>query len=59
MLVGLKGQSLTIPISGTLRQPRMDQSAVSGLSRQLLQGAAQQAIGGELNKALDKFFKPR
>lgn len=59
MLVGLKGQSLTIPISGTLRQPRMDQSAVSGLSRQLLQGAAQQAIGGELNKALDKLFKPR
>ena len=59
MLVGLKGQSLAIPISGTLRQPRMDQSAVAGLSQQLLQGAAQQAIGGELNKALDKFFKPR
>jgi hypothetical protein len=59
LLVGLKGQSLTIPISGTLRQPRMDQSAVAGLSQQLLQGAAQQAIGGELNKALDKFFKPR
>jgi hypothetical protein len=59
MLVGLKGQSLAIPISGTLRQPRMDQSAVAGLSQQLLQGAAQQAIGGELNKALDKWFKPR
>ena len=54
-----KGQSLTIPISGTLRQPQMDQSAIAGLSQQLLQGAAQQAIGGELNKALDKFFKPR
>jgi translocation and assembly module TamB len=59
LLVGLKGQSLTIPISGTLRQPRMDQSAVANLSQQLLQGAAQEAIGGELNKALDKFFKPR
>ncbi|MEX2092446.1 MAG: hypothetical protein WD971_07200, partial [Pirellulales bacterium] len=59
LLVGLKGQSLTIPISGTLRQPKMDQSAVAGLSQQLLQGAAQQAIGGELNKALDKFLKPR
>jgi len=59
MLVGLKGQSLAIPISGTLRQPRMDQSAVAGLSKQLLQGAAQQAIGGELNKAFDKLFKPR
>lgn len=59
LLVGLKGQSLKIPISGTLSQPRMDQSAVAGLSQQLLQGAAQQAIGGELNKALDKFFKTR
>ncbi len=59
LLVGLKGQSLAIPISGTLRQPKMDQSAIAGLSRQLMQGAAQQAIGGELNKALDKFLKPR
>jgi hypothetical protein len=59
LLVGLKGQSLTSPISGTLRQPKMDQSAVASLSQQLLQGAAQQAIGGELNKALDKFLKPR
>jgi hypothetical protein len=59
LLVGLRGQSLSIPISGTLRNPRMDKSAVSGLSQQLLQGAAQQAIGGELNKALDKFLKPR
>lgn len=58
-LVGLRGQSLAIPISGTLRNPKMDQSAVAGLSQQLLQGAAQQAIGGELNKALDKFLKPR
>ena len=30
LLVGLKGQSLAIPISGTLRQPKMDQSAVRG-----------------------------
>ncbi|MGD9634781.1 MAG: hypothetical protein AB7U97_15995, partial [Pirellulales bacterium] len=59
LLVGLRGQSLSIPISGTLRNPRMDQSAVAGLSQQLLQGAAQQAIGGEINKALDKFLKPR
>jgi len=58
-LVGLRGQSLSIPISGTLRNPKMDQSAIAGLSQQLLQGAAQQAIGGELNKALDKLLKPR
>lgn len=59
LLAGLKGQSLTIPVGGTLTRPRMDQSAVAGLSQQLLQGAAQQAVGNELNRALDKLFKPR
>jgi hypothetical protein len=59
LLAGLKGQTLQVPISGTLTRPQMDQRALAGLSQQLLQGAAQQAIGGELNKALDKLFKSR
>jgi translocation and assembly module TamB len=59
LLAGFKGQSLSIPIGGTLNRPQMDQRAVASLSRQLLQGAAQQAVGGELNKALDKFFKAK
>jgi hypothetical protein len=59
LLAGLKGQMLQIPITGTLTRPQMDQRAIAGLSQQLLQGAAQQAIGGELNKALDKLFKSR
>ena len=59
LLAGFKGQSLQVPITGTLTRPQMDQRAIASLSQQLLQGAAQQAIGGELNKALDKLFKPR
>jgi hypothetical protein len=59
LLAGLKGQALQIPMTGTLTRPQMDQRAVASLSQQLLQGAAQQAIGGELNKALDKLFKSR
>jgi hypothetical protein len=59
LLSGLRGQALQIPISGTLTRPQMDKRAISSLTQQLLQGAAQQAIGGELNKALDKLFKPR
>jgi translocation and assembly module TamB len=59
LLAGFKGQSLQIPVSGTLSHPQLDQRAIASLSQQLLQGAAQQAIGGELNKALDKIFKPR
>jgi hypothetical protein len=59
LLAGLKGQSLSVPVSGTLRRPQMDQRAVANLSSQLIQNAAGQAVGNELNKALDKFLKPR
>jgi hypothetical protein len=59
LLAGFKGQVLQVPISGTLSRPQMDARAIASLSQQLLQGAAQQAIGGELNKALDKLFKSR
>ena len=59
LLAGFKGQQLAIPISGTLSRPQMDQRAVASLSKQLIQGAAQQAVGGEIDKALGKFFKPK
>jgi hypothetical protein len=59
LLAGFKGQTLQVPIAGTLTQPRMDERAIASLGQKLLQGAAQQAIGGELNKALDKLFKSR
>jgi hypothetical protein len=59
LLAGLKGQSLQVPVSGTLTRPQLDQRAVASLSGQLIQNAAGQAIGGELNKALDKLFKSR
>jgi translocation and assembly module TamB len=59
LLAGLKGQQLAIPIGGTLARPQMDQRAVASLSKQLIQGAAQQAVGGELDKALGKFFKQK
>jgi hypothetical protein len=59
LLAGFKGQTLEVPISGTLTRPQMDSRAIASLGQQLLQGAAQQAIGGELNKALDKLFKSR
>jgi hypothetical protein len=55
-LQGLAGQSLRIPIQGTFQQPRIDERAVADLSRQLLQGAASQAIGNELNRQLEKLF---
>ncbi len=59
LLAGLKGQSLQVPVSGTLTRPKLDERAIANLSGQLIQNAAGQAIGGELNKALDKLFKSR
>jgi translocation and assembly module TamB len=59
LLAGLKGQSVQIPVSGTLTKPQMDQHAIASLTGQLLQKGAGQAVGNELNKALDKFLKPR
>jgi translocation and assembly module TamB len=59
LLSGLKGQSLQVPVSGTLTRPKMDQRAITSLSGQLIQNAAGQAVGNELNKALDKWLKPK
>ena len=59
LLAGLKGQSLSVPVTGTLKRPQMDQRAVANLSGQLIQNAAGKAVGNELDKALDKILKPR
>ena len=56
-LRGLAGQSLKIPVYGTFQKPKINERAVADLSRQLLQGAASQAIGDELNKQFNKLFQ--
>ncbi|MGI9427402.1 MAG: hypothetical protein ACR2NM_02010, partial [Bythopirellula sp.] len=55
-LRSLAGQSLRVPIYGTFEKPRIDERAIADLSGQLLQGAATQAIGDELNRQFDKLF---
>lgn len=45
-LDGLKGQSLQIPISGTVAQPKLDTQSIQRLSAQLVQQAAGTAING-------------
>ena len=59
VLRSLAGQSLRIPVGGTFQRPQIDQRAVADFSRQILAGAASQAIGGEINRQLDKLFRPR
>ena len=56
-LRGFAGQSLKLPIYGTFQKPRIDERAVADLTKQLLQGAATQAIGDELNRQFEKLFR--
>jgi hypothetical protein len=60
-LRGLKGQTLKIPIRGTLQKPRLDKQVIARLSRQMLQGAADgllnDAIDRRLKKGLDQLFR--
>ena len=58
-LQSLAGQTIKIPIRGTFSRPQIDQRAVADLSRQMLQGVATEAIGSEINRALDKLFRSR
>lgn len=55
----LRGQTIQIPIGGTLSKPQLDQRVLENLSRQFLQKAAENVIEGELNKQFDRLFGPR
>ena len=50
ILRGLAGQTLKIPIRGTVQNPKLDPKAIGQLSKQMLQGTA----NGFLNDAIDR-----
>lgn len=52
-LVGLRGQSISIPITGTVSRPIVDRNAVQKLSQQLVKDAASGAIGNAINEKLN------
>lgn len=53
-LAGLRGQSLGIPITGSLTRPRVDQRGVRELTQQVLRTAAQSAVGNVINDQLNQ-----
>jgi hypothetical protein len=55
----LVGQLIQIPVSGTFDRPQIDERAIANFLGQAAQAAAGGLLGDELNKALDKLFKPR
>ena len=54
LLSGLKGQSIQIPISGTLTKPQLDRDAIRQATQQLLRQSAQGAVSNVVNKEVEK-----
>ncbi len=59
LLAGLRGQVLTIPVQGTFDNPRVDRQAIAQFTQQMVGGAAQNYLQGELQKGLQKLLKGR
>ncbi|TWT38336.1 hypothetical protein [Blastopirellula retiformator] len=55
-LASLKGQTLEVPISGTLDSPKIDDRALEAIAGQAIGGAAQDLLERGLNRGLDKLF---
>ena len=56
-LGGLQGQTLRIPIRGTLSQPRLDTRSLRQLTRQNVRGAAEGLLQQELDRQLKRLFQ--
>jgi hypothetical protein len=54
LLAPLKGQTLEIPIGGTLRKPRLDPRALGRLGEQLGQNALDKLLNGGLRGLFDR-----
>ena len=53
----LRGQSLQIPVGGTISEPRLDRSGLEQLTAQLLQGAATRLLDEQLQRGFQKLFQ--
>jgi len=55
----LRGQTIRLPIGGTLSHPRIDRQELNRLSRQFIRNAATNLLQDELGRQLDRMFGPR
>ena len=66
-LAALRGQTIKVPIHGSLTSPKLDQNALSQITQQAVSGAANRYIQGgvnqldselnkQLNRGLEKLF---
>ena len=57
-MVGLQGQTLKVPIRGSVQRPRIDLSIIEELGRRTLTGTAARAFRGEINNLLGELLTP-
>ena len=68
-LTALRGQTIQVPIRGTLTNPKLDQSALTQITQQAAAGTANRYLQGgvekldreldkQLNRGLEKLFGP-
>ena len=57
-LASLAGQSIQLPITGTLQRPQVDYRNLGQLTVQMAQGAAQGYIQKQFDKGLNKLLGP-
>lgn len=55
-VAALRGQTLQIPIGGTLKNPTIDRRAFEKVAAQLVQSTARGALIDQLNKQFDKIL---
>ena len=54
----MKGQTIRLPIRGTLRRPQLDQQTLRRYTAQFLQKSAENLLQDELQRQLDRLIKP-
>ncbi len=59
LLEGLRGQTVKIPVQGTLGQPQIDSHGIAQLMRENVGDTAERVIQGELQKGLQKLLGPK
>ncbi len=54
----LRGQTIQVPVAGTLRQPRIDRNALAQYGRQFLQNATRNVLEDQLQRQFQQLLNP-
>ncbi len=58
LATAMKGQTIRLPIQGTLRRPQLDQQTLRRYTAQFLQKSAENLLQDELQRQMDRLLKP-